>query len=141
MFIQEQFGKSIRKYRNAKSLTTAELAERLDVSPGLINNIENAKYDVFKFDLLNKLLDELDVPLAEVMPVNLDNNAVNHIKKQKNFVTNELTINDSQYLIFINTITSKYASLISEFDYNEEKVKVLSEHLINLLDTFMQVNK
>lgn len=136
MFIQQEFGKSIRKYRKEKSLTTAQLAEKINVSPGLINNIENAKYDVFKFNLLNRLLSELEVPLGGLSP----------LAKGNSFTVNEpidssCSKSYNNYTIYSNAVISKYISLLNEFKNDEEKIEIISAHIVNLLDTFKRLQR
>ena len=65
-------GKLIKYKRKAKGYSTQELAKLLDVSPGLINNIENAKNDTFNINLLYKISSTLDIPVTEIISYNLD---------------------------------------------------------------------
>lgn len=65
-------GKLIKYKRKAKGYSTQELAKLLDVSPGLINNIENAKTDTFNINLLYKISSTLDIPVTEIISYNLD---------------------------------------------------------------------
>lgn len=59
-------GKTLKKYRKQKNYSITELAEKLQVSTGFISNLETGKSDSFHLDLLNKLIEELDIPLNEV---------------------------------------------------------------------------
>lgn len=65
-------GKLIKSKRKVKGYSTQELAKLLDVSPGLINNIENAKTDTFNIDLLYKISSALDIPVTDILSYNLD---------------------------------------------------------------------
>ncbi len=38
----------IKKYRNSQNYSTQDLADKLNISAGLINNIKNAKNYIFK---------------------------------------------------------------------------------------------
>ena len=66
-------GKLIKFKRKVKGYSTQELAKILDVSPGLINNIENAKNDTFNIDLIYKLSSALDINVSEIISDNFDN--------------------------------------------------------------------
>lgn len=65
-------GKLIKYKRKVKGYSTQELAKLLDVSPGLINNIENAKTDTFNIELLYKITSTLDIPVTDILSYNLD---------------------------------------------------------------------
>ncbi|WP_288221640.1 helix-turn-helix transcriptional regulator [uncultured Clostridium sp.] len=65
-------GKLIKYKRKVKGYSTQELAKLLNVSPGLINNIENAKTDTFNIELLYKISSTLDIPVTDILSYNLD---------------------------------------------------------------------
>jgi transcriptional regulator with XRE-family HTH domain len=65
-------GRLIKYKRKVKGYSTQELAKLLDVSPGLINNIENAKTDTFNIELLYKISSALDIPVTDILSYNLD---------------------------------------------------------------------
>ena len=65
-------GNLIKYKRKAKGYSTQELAKLLDVSPGLINNIENAKTDTFNLELLYKISSTLDIPITDILSYNMD---------------------------------------------------------------------
>ena len=65
-------GNLIKYKRKVKGYSTQELAKLLDVSPGLINNIENAKTDTFNFELLYKISSTLDIPITDILSYNMD---------------------------------------------------------------------
>lgn len=65
-------GNLIKYKRKVKGYSTQELAKLLDVSPGLINNIENAKTDTFNLDLLYKISSTLDIPITDILSYNMD---------------------------------------------------------------------
>lgn len=66
-------GKTIKYKRKSKGYSTQELAKLLDVSPGLINNIENAKTDTFNIDLLYKLSFTLDISIMDILSYKINN--------------------------------------------------------------------
>ena len=63
-------GNLIKYKRKVKGYSTQELAKLLDVSPGLINNIENAKTDTFNLELLYKISSTLDIPITDILSFN-----------------------------------------------------------------------
>ena len=65
-------GKIIKLNRKAKGYSTQELAKLLDVSPGFINNIENAKNDSFNIELLYKISAVLSIPITDILSYNTD---------------------------------------------------------------------
>jgi len=48
------------------NLSRSKLDEMLDVSAGLVNYIENGKYDVLRLELLSKISKVLDIPVDEL---------------------------------------------------------------------------
>ena len=48
-------GSIIRSKRKSKGLSTLELAHTLNISPGLLNNIENSKTDCFQYYLISQV--------------------------------------------------------------------------------------
>ena len=65
-------GNLIKYKRKVKGYSTQELAKLLDVSPGLINNIENAKTDTFNLELLYKISSTLDIPITDILSYNIE---------------------------------------------------------------------
>ncbi|GAA0860049.1 helix-turn-helix transcriptional regulator [Clostridium baratii] len=112
-------GNIIKNTRKEKGYSTQELAKLLNVSTGLINNIENGKTDTFNLNLLYKLSEILNIPTPEIISYDLnpiintyDTNYPNFdfiLKKLIEFGVN-VDWNDSK----INTLCSK---LIYEINY------------------------
>ena len=65
-------GKLIKYKRKVKGYSTQELAKLMNVSPGLINNIENAKTDTFNIELLYKISSTVDITVTDIHSYNLD---------------------------------------------------------------------
>lgn len=61
MALTETFGASLRHQRKAKSLTQAELAERIGVSTEMVSKMERG-IAAPSFSTIEKLADELGVP-------------------------------------------------------------------------------
>jgi transcriptional regulator with XRE-family HTH domain len=64
-----KLGNVFKKYRKLKDYSTQEFANMIEASSGLVNNIENAKNDVFKMELLEKIVKSLGIPLGELIPL------------------------------------------------------------------------
>jgi len=85
-----ELGKNIRKYRMIKELSTPELANRLNISTGLVNNIENGRHDVFKLELLLNIMKELDVSLGELLQLDaIDIRSIHFQQQLKKILNNE----------------------------------------------------
>jgi transcriptional regulator with XRE-family HTH domain len=66
VLMQQQLGETIRKYRNKKGYTIKQLADKLNISIGLLSNIETGKTDSFQLNLLNNFVNELEIPISEL---------------------------------------------------------------------------
>ena len=91
-------GRRIQNARLEQNLKQEELADKIGVSAGSINNIENAKTDTFNLKLLNDLSDALDIDLCLVLSkkhIN-QNYSINHIKINEDIANkyNELIYRD-----------------------------------------------
>ncbi|MBE6069179.1 MAG: helix-turn-helix transcriptional regulator [Clostridium lundense] len=64
--MQHQLGETIRKYRKQKGYTMAQLANKLEISIGLLSNIETGKTDSLQLNLLNNLVKTLAIPPSEL---------------------------------------------------------------------------
>lgn len=113
--IYKVFGEKVREYRKKKDLTTLELAEQLNISSGLLNNIENGKSDSFQLELLNKMVQVLDVPIKEV-PIFYDYNG-------------ELTVVQNDGNLCIEANLSNIKSKESFQNFVEEFIKMYMEFL------------
>ena len=61
--LNKHLGNLIRSKRKYCGYSTQELADKIGISAGSINNIENAKTDTFNLKLLNDLSNTLDTDL------------------------------------------------------------------------------
>lgn len=145
--IYKDLGKKIRKYRKEKNYSTATFAEMLEVSAGLINYIENGKYDVFKLDLLNRISNILNIPLNRLLPfADLDPQRINFINEKISLITDrDPSIEENINLIDynLNLILNSFLNTISEYSYSKEGIEILSNHILeefNLLTQLHQLN-
>lgn len=113
--IYKVFGEKIRTYRKIKDLTTLELSEQLNISSGLLNNIENGKSDSFQLELLNKMVQVLAIPLREV-PIFYDYNV-------------ELTVVQNDDYLSIKANLSNIKDKESFQSFLEEFIKMYMEFL------------
>lgn len=135
----EHLGKKVREYRKAKQYSTVDLAQRLNVSVGLINNIENARNDVFKLELLKKIVHELGVSFEELLKLNfvditeleITNEGKKIAIKSSRDLPNEMieTVNNN-----LNDILRIFLSIASQYLNNPEMITELSIHLKQQLE-------
>jgi transcriptional regulator with XRE-family HTH domain len=143
--IYERFGSIIRKYRKIQKYSTQEVATTLNISTGLVSNIENAKNDVFKLELLGNFIKLLNIPtddLFEIFPATVESIKVDS-------KTNEIIIHMSHYFnanthLLINSFERILNSLIDiskEFENEAVVYEVLIPHIINQLETLRLIKK
>lgn len=113
-------GEIIKINRKSKSYSTRELADKLNVSAGLINNIENAKNDVFKLELMINIIDELDIPIHEI----LTSLFVQNVDK-----------NDTSIKEYLDLISFQFIDVISKYENKEKAAAALSDWLLSTLSS------
>ncbi|MCT4621586.1 MAG: helix-turn-helix domain-containing protein [Marinisporobacter sp.] len=141
----KDFGKKVKKYRKAKGYSTSEIAGRLGVSVGLINNIENGKTDTFKLELLVNLSKELDIPIntflkstpIEIKHLIINSHSTNVIIDQLDHISDE-TI--SYIVHHINILNSYFIDSISQHDYSKESIETISNHIIEQFHFIEKMN-
>jgi transcriptional regulator with XRE-family HTH domain len=143
--IYDELGKKVRKYRKEKNYTTAGLAERLGISPGLVNNIENAKYDVFRLELLLLIVKELDVSLGELLQLStLD---VRNIDLKESLLTSiethvEDTPEDMEFCNHqLNLVIRSFLTTISEYGTTRGNIETISNHILHEFDTLIKLHR
>jgi transcriptional regulator with XRE-family HTH domain len=132
------FGAKIRQHRATKGYSTQELAQRLDVSVGRINNIENAKNDVFEFELLLALINELDMSLFEVFEdytpkvetKNINGNSIISIELNSTTSTDTLVVLKE----YISKISTLFVKLCADKGNDNKFIKILSNHIVDELN-------
>lgn len=141
--VYKQFGKIVRKYRKQKNYSTQKLAEILNVSTGLINNIENGKNDVFKLDLFVSLIKELEIPSEDLG--SLFNSKLKFSFTQSNpqeiILQIKTTSNSSQNLIreSISKIINLYFKVLEEYNYDKRLIELLSNSISQQLETILHL--
>ncbi len=126
-----KLGNLIRTNRKYKKYSTKELADKLQVSSGLINNIENAKTDSFNLALLNNLSTTLEIDIIDFISLNLNN--TNPLSFNNKDIENKYMLLASQLnnLVFSNKLDDNTIILILD--------KLLIE--LNYLDSLQEYNK
>ena len=114
-------GEILKKYRKAYNYSTQQLADTLHVSAGLINNIENAKSDVFKLDLMCSMINELHIPTHEVLT-----SLFTSSNKSDNYNT---LVKE-----FLDLISFEFIYAISQYEDKEKAVDMLGSWLLSQLD-------
>ncbi|WP_052950943.1 helix-turn-helix transcriptional regulator [Clostridium baratii] len=108
-------GNIIKNTRKDKGYSTQELAKLLDVSPGLINNIENGKTDTFNIKLLYKLSEKLNISILEIISYDLSPIINNTTIKHSNF--DFILKNLIEFGVNVNWDESKIDLLCSKLIY------------------------
>ena len=123
--LNKHLGNLIRSKRKYCGYSTQELADKIGISAGSINNIENAKTDTFNLKLLNDLSNALDIDLYLALSQNTQN---------KNYSFNNLNptediSNKHDELLY------KLTSLINS-NTNKINITILLDKLINEINYF-----
>lgn len=124
-------GNLVKFKRKAKGYSTQELAKLLYVSPGLINNIENAKTDTFNLELLYKISSTLDISVAEIISYNLDN--------VLNSISNDTDISSSLKLN-IKPLLKALVQLSNNENLSKEKINLLLEKIIDDINFYNKMS-
>lgn len=128
--LNKHLGNLIRSKRKYCGYSTQELADKIGISAGSINNIENAKTDTFNLKLLNDLSNALDIDLYLALSKNTQN---------KNYSFNNLNptediSNKHDELLY------KLTSLINS-NTNKINMAILLDKLINEINYFYTLTK
>lgn len=128
--LNKHLGNLIRSKRKYCGYSTQELADKIGISAGSINNIENAKTDTFNLKLLNDLSNALDTDLYLALSKNTQN---------KNYSFNNLNptediSNKHDELLY------KLTSLINS-NTNKINIAILLDKLINEINYFYTLTK
>lgn len=128
--LNKHLGNLIRSKRKYCGYSTQELADKIGISAGSINNIENAKTDTFNLKLLNDLSNALDIDLYLALSQNTQN---------KNYSFNNLNptediSNKHDELLY------KLTSLINS-NTNKINIAILLDKLINEINYFYTLTK
>ena len=126
-----KLGNLIRTNRKYNKYSTKELADKLQVSSGLINNIENGKTDSFNLALLNNLSAILEINIIDFISLNLNN-------------TNSLSFNNKDIENKYMLLTSHLNNLVFSNKLDDNTVIILLDKLLielNYFDSLKKYNK
>lgn len=125
-----KIGKIIREKRNEKGYTTQELANKVGVSAGLINNIENARTDTFNLKLLFDLCDCLNIPVQSLVQIDLE--------EFKNFYLS--TQNVTKALAGrLNLVIDKFIETAIKNNYDEKFLDFITQKLLYEIEFYDQL--
>ena len=130
-----KLGNLIRTNRKYKKYSTKELADKLQVSSGFINNIENAKTDSFNLTLLNNLSTTLEIDIINFISLNLNNTNLSF----SNFSTDNKDIED-KYIV----ISSQLTNLVFSNKLDDNTIILILDKLLielNYFDSLQKYNK
>ncbi|MBS4171817.1 helix-turn-helix transcriptional regulator [Bacillus sp. FJAT-49736] len=80
----QNIGQRIRSLRTSKGISLNAFAEKLDVSPGYLSNLETGKTDTIQLSLLEKLQAELHLLPIEIDVSDEIDTRISHAKKKLN---------------------------------------------------------
>jgi transcriptional regulator with XRE-family HTH domain len=138
--VYKELGQKIKKYRKSKNLTTSEFATILNISAGHLSNIENGTYDIFRLELLFKIVNTLNLSIEELLQfkcidiknILLDNNI-------KNITTNPSSPELAYINKWLNALAITYLSTIDKFKTNEDAIESITNHLIDELHLIKKI--
>ena len=144
--IYKNIGETIRNYRKSKNYSTAELAERLNVSAGFINNLENARNDVFKIELLNSIMKELDIPLEEFFKLEPINMRWLYVDTKHKSLQVHKVDNDSKEDLYIlnknlNSVVRSFLATIDEYGCKKEAIEEITKSTNSHLEAMRSLKK
>lgn len=128
--LNKHLGNLIRSKRKYCGYSTQELADKIGISAGSINNIENAKTDTFNLKLLNDLSNALDIDLYQALSQNTQNKNYSF----NNLQSTEDISNKHDELLY------KLTSLINS-NTNKINIAILLDKLINEINYFYTLTK
>jgi len=127
-----KLGNLIRTNRKYNKYSTKELADKLQVSSGLINNIENAKTDSFNLTLLNNLSTTLEIDMIDFISLNLNN---------PNLLSSNFSIDNKDIEDKYIAINSQLNSLVFSNKLDDNTVILLLDKLLIELNYFDSLKK
>ena len=116
-------GNLIRSKRKEKGYSTQELAKLLNVSPGLINNIENGKTDTFNLELLHKISDILNISSSHIISDNIKDITLENINISLSFIP---------LLKSLNLISNNH-------NWDSKKIQLLLDKLLDDINFYNKI--
>jgi len=127
-----RIGKLVKEKRLERDFSTQLLAEELDVSVGLINNIENGKTDTFNVVLMDKLCSTLGIDIISLLA-----NKVDDVLDLHN-ISRDIPVELSAYT---EKLIHEYARAAIELNFNSSKLETLLNKLIYEINFVVDIEK
>lgn len=127
-----RIGKLVKEKRLERDFSTQLLAEKLNVSVGLINNIENGKTDTFNVVLMDKLCSTLGIGIISLLANKVDD--VLNLNNTSRDVPLELSV-------YTNKLINEYARAAIELNFNSSKLETLLNKLIYEINFVVDIEK
>lgn len=134
--MQYQLGETIRKYRKQKGYTMVQLANKLEISIGLLSNIETGKTDSLQLNLLNNIVKTLDIPLSELQLFS------------EPYPIKELNISIvedyNKIKPSLETLLNAFISVSSALSFDEDKTSLVANMLVeelNNINKLIEISK
>jgi transcriptional regulator with XRE-family HTH domain len=134
---------NVKERRKSYGYTTVDLARLLDVSAGLINNIENSKNDVFKLQLLNNLLNLLNISHDKIFELKQSSP---HLCINNNNLTISLDIRDisesdkHELVTALMPVLNTYVEIAASHKGNKKIIKQVNNCVLQQLNLFKLIN-
>lgn len=125
-------GQVIKEKRLLKGYSTQELAEVLDVSAGLINNIENGKTDTFNLIFMKKVCDILEISILSILA-----NESEEVKGTLNIACNANGILSNN----VNDIIEAYLQTAIKLNYDLTKLERVKEKVVYELSFISDISR
>lgn len=128
-----RIGKLVKEKRLEKGYSTQELADRLNISAGLVNNIENGKTDTFNLALMERLSSTLNIEIISL----LDTNAKD-FSRLLNLSSYDVPENLSKQ---INILTEEYIKTAIKLNFNNKKLALMLNKLLSEINFIFEIEK
>lgn len=128
-----RIGKLVKEKRLEKGYSTQELADRLNVSAGLVNNIENGKTDTFNLALMEKLSSTLNIEIISLLDTKTED-----FSKLINLSSHDIPGNLSNQ---INILTEKYIKTAIKLNFNNQKLELMLNKLLSEINFISEIGK
>lgn len=143
--ILKYIGSMIRERRLFKDLSTQELAGLINVSPSLINNIENAKTDTFNLEFMYTICKVLNIPIVNIIlnkHIDVNDDAPDLLDIDYSEDIPPLNFSESIDTVKqnIDKIIKTYLSALSDLNYDSEKINRLTSKLLYEMDYTKSIN-
>ena len=129
-----RIGKLIKVKRLENKFTTKSLAEELDVSTGLINNIENRNTDTFNVALMEKLCSTLGINTISLLVLaNKVDDVLDILNISKNAPVG--------LSVYTDKLIHEYTKAAIELNFDSSKLETLLNKLVYEINFVVDIKK